>query len=195
MKQKSTSSELFLGLLLVGLGALFLFTSFSFITLFHLMKTYWPALLIFYGAYLLLNARQEPEKSKPLNRHSQPAAMPTRQSVLFGDLDLSFEHLPTPSGRHHVTFGNIRVDADRLNLQPGQNDVHLSVAFGDIRVRTLRELPVKISAGVSFGDVKIYGHANGGFSRQHSYESPSYASAETRLYLICEVTFGVIKVL
>ena len=152
-------------------------------------------MLIFYGIYLLLTGRQEREKEETENRLSQTTTPSPRQNVLFGDLDLSFEQIPNPSGRYQVTFGNIRVNADRLNLQPGQNDLHLSVTFGSIRVRTLRDHPIKISAGVSFGDVKVYGNVNGGFSRQYTYESPSYASAETRLYIICEVTFGDVKVL
>lgn len=194
MREKS--SDFFLGALLIAIGAFLLFSSLGIGDLFRFLGRNWPLLLIAVGFYLLYTGRRESGRNRaPEYESAAPINPKVQQDVILGDIDLNFEKFLPVSSSYRVTMGGIRVDADRLTLSAAEHTVHLHVVIGDIRVRTLRELPIRVQAHVSLGDIKIYGRKDSGFNRDTVYESPSYAAAAQKVTLICSTTMGDIKIL
>lgn len=194
MTQKPNESGYLTGLTLIIVGALLLFTSLKVADLFHFMKNWWPLFLILYGLHLFYSGRTRAPK-RPLDQTKEKTTPLARHNINFQDLDISFEQAPAPLDRYHVLCGQIRVNADRLSLPSGEHTVQLSAMPGSIRIRTLRELPVKIEAKVICGQITIFGKTVRGLHRHAVYESAAFAQAETRLYIFCDVALGKIKVL
>ncbi len=194
MKQKPYDAGYLTGMLLIIIGALLLFTSLTISDLVRLLTSWWPLLLILYGVHLYYSGRTRAPK-RPVSQTSSPSTPGVHQNLHFQDLDLSFEQTPAPIGRFHVLCGQIRVNADRLCLPGGEHSVHLSAMPGSIRIRTLREIPVKVDASAICGQITIYGKTVKGLHRHCVYESAGFATADTRLYIFCDVAFGKIKVL
>ena len=115
-------------------------------------------------------------------------------SHTFGDLDVSLDSQSFKGGKIQTTFGELRVNLAKIQLDEGQNLLNLNVTFGEIAVTLPQNLPVRISASNVGGDIKLFDQKWDGLNKRASWQSDSYDSSDRKLDIVCNIVFGDIKV-
>jgi len=199
MSQSSRTPSFVWGIALIVLGLILITQPLRFSDLFHFLFNYWPVLLIIWGLWLVLHRREAPppdETSRSIGSEfkSPESSGEIHEHVTFGDLRLNLENRRQLSGEASAVLGSIKLYASSVEMTGGEHLLRLNVTVGDIRVDLPSDLPVKVTAQVSLGDLRVFEKRESGFGRDMVYQTPDYASAAAKLHLVCSVGVGDIKV-
>lgn len=170
-------SQLVLGVILVGLGVLFLFS-----TLFDIGigAFCWPMLLILIGVWWIVRP-QLVSSDRAVTMH------------LFGDVDREGVW-PVRNEEFWTIFGDIDLDMTRADLPPGETRLHFYSVFGDFEMRVPAGVGVAVSASGIATDVTLGDRKRSSFLGDIQLKSPGYEQAERRIKLNCLTVFGDIEV-
>jgi lia operon protein LiaF len=198
MSKSSRTPSFVWGIALIVLGLILITQPLRFSDLFGFLFDYWPVLLIIWGGWLILRRREAPVEE---TSHSIGAGFkspdPTgdiHEHVTLGDVRLNLENRRQLSGEASAVLGSIKLYASSVEMTAGEHLLRLNVTVGDIRVDLPSDLPVKVTAQVSLGDLRVFEKRESGFGRQLVYQTPDYQSAAAKLHLVCSVGLGDIKV-
>jgi len=195
--RSSRSSSIFWGLLLVLVGILIFLNNSDILYFENLISEYWPLLIVLFGIYLIVKSsghRERPQNWDFADRHVISDSEHVIQSNTFGDIKVAIESKNFQSGEIRTTFGDVKVDATKLEIPEGERKLILCATFGDIKVDTPKSLPIKVTANLLAGDMNVFDQKRGGFNQHMKYQSDGYEMANAKLYIICSLTFGDVKV-
>lgn len=196
------------GLILITIGVLFLLDNYGYVDTWQVMSTYWPVILILFGVKLLFQRSRTKsasaadtadgarlEQSVGTGRVNEPYIMDAiYESNLFGDLELAVQSNDFRGGAVNTIFGDIRLDLTRIALHDGEQTLRLNGVFGDIKVDTPSNIPIRVSGNTLAGDVAIRDYAKSGFGQTITYQSQNYETGEKKLYITVFQIFGDVKI-
>jgi lia operon protein LiaF len=187
----------FWGALLILFGLLFLFDNLRIFDIDVILSNIWPLILILVGVYFILKSRSSDEKKEngPFgDKQYSSSANDIAESNTFGDIKISLDCDNFLGGYARTTFGDLKIDAEKLKIRDGEKRLNANTVFGDIKISIPKDMAIKVSASNLAGDINIFDQKRDGFNQKVSYEQPGYESAAQKLFIVCSVTFGDIKV-
>lgn len=190
---KSKSRELFWGLLLISLGAIFLLDKLDIMEVGDFFRIFWPVILIVIGLKLILNrnANGSAESSK---KNLTLSEQTVKYSKVFGDVKLRLDNQDFNGGSISATIGDIDIDLSQSNIKSGEKNLSLNGVIGEISVILPKTLKVSVKANVTVGDVKILDTADDGFFINRTYQSEGYETAKKKLYISVSQVIGDIEI-
>jgi lia operon protein LiaF len=190
------------GLILVGLGILFLLDTLDIANFGHMVATWWPVVLILVGINVLM--RQKKEKHAPAAGDAQDAIFgdttvdvnsnSISYSNVFGDLDVKITSAEFRGGFVTTTFGDSHIDLSRVEMADGESLLRIDGVFGDVHVLAPRNCGVMVTAKSVFGDVSIFGVKKTGFAQELVQKTDGYDEAPKKLKIYMNQVFGDVKV-
>ncbi len=163
-----------------------------------LMSTYWPLLLVLWGALMLW---------RPAFRRKDAAPPPVAPTVtgsgageslggsnVFGDVDIRVTSPAFTGGSATTVFGDIRVDCHQGGLADGEHHLSVSGVFGDATVILPPGAALDITAHTLAGDISVLDQKRSGFSPSVRITTPGFDSAPKRLRLTVSQVLGDIDV-
>ena len=193
---QSNRNALYLGGLFIVLGILFLLNNARIIRFDFIFENFWALLLIGVGALIIYKSSKKGADTVHTvvgDRSESSRDDYVTSSNTFGDLKLSLDSQSFKGGKLQVTFGELHVNLAKIQLDEGQNVLHLNVTFGEIAVTLPADMPVRITASNVGGDIKLFDQKWDGLNRRASWQSSSYDSSDRKLDIVCNIVFGDIK--
>ncbi|MBN2355696.1 cell wall-active antibiotics response protein [candidate division KSB1 bacterium] len=198
MERHSKSGTLIWGGLLILLGLFLMIQDIHFRQIMDFLFEYWPLILVAVGIWFIYAGMKRSDKTDDYGQDVQAMKPDANgrvlQSTTFGDLRLVLEGSTFQSGEMKNVFGDIKIDALRLRLPEGEHQLSLQTTLGDIRVELPADMPVKVAASVTLGDIRVFEKKQEGFSQQLSFQTPNYDSAVAKLFIYCQVVLGDVKI-
>ena len=188
----------FWGAVFILFGILFLLDNLRLLDIGDFFSNFWPFVLIIIGAYIILKNRSKnynTGESGPFGDKKYSSADDNvGEANTFGDLKISLDSSDFQGGNVRTTFGDLKIDAANLKIKEGEKRLNANTVFGDIKISAPKDIAIKVSASNLAGDMNIFDQKRDGFSQKLVYEQPGYNEAPQKLYIVCSVTFGDIKV-
>ncbi len=198
METRSKSS-FYVGAAFIILGVLFLLNNARIISFDFLFENFWPLLLIAVGSLVIYTSYRK--KNTPTGGHTTFADRSEEfnddfinNSVTFGEYNVVIDSQSFKGGRLTTTFGEMNVDLTRVKLAEGLNILNLNSTFGELNVSLPKDMPVRVTASVVAGDIKITNQKWDGLNKRAVWQSDSYDSASAKLDISSQIVFGEIKV-
>jgi len=189
------------GLILVGLGILFLLDTLDIAHFGEIVSTWWPLILILVGFNILM--RQKQEKREKIgdvveNVFSDSTHDVNSNSInysnVFGDLDVKVTSAEFRGGFISTTFGDSHIDLSGATMVDGESMLRMDGVFGDVHVLAPKNCGIMVTAKTVFGDVSVMGSRKSGFAQEIVQKSPDYDSAPKKLKIYMNQVFGDVKV-
>ncbi len=188
------------GLILVGIGLLFLLKNLGIADIGDLLSTWWPLLLVGLGVWTILETRHRTRPSTAPQRvrlERTDVALTSNEIVetrVFGDAHFRLDSPSFRKGSIHATFGDI--DVDLGGLRPAGRDARLAVntVLGDIRLRIPASLPVHVVARSNLGGVQVGSQHRSGLNSLLTHHSSDFDQASQRLTVVANTLFGDVLV-
>jgi lia operon protein LiaF len=189
------------GIILVGLGILFLLDTLDIAHFGELISTWWPLILILIGFNILM--RQKQEKREKIGDVAENVFGDSSHAVnsnsisysnVFGDLDVKVTSHEFRGGFVSTTFGDSVIDLSGSEMVDGESLLRIDGVFGDVHVLAPKNCGVLVTAKTVFGDVKVMGERKTGFAQEIIQKSPDYDAAPKKLKLYMNLVFGDVMV-
>ena len=170
-------SAVFLGLVLVVIGALFLVGN-----LFHVdaWSLFWPLALVALGGWLLLRPRISPSGA-PVNFMFLGEFRRTGAWQAAAE-DMAF------------FIGDIVLDFTQAVVAPGETRIHVSGFIGDVHVVVPAWMGLRVSSSAFVTDINYAGQKREGFLSPVEFTTANYASIDRKVYLDTAWFVGDIKI-
>jgi lia operon protein LiaF len=192
--QHKNNAVFWFGSILVALGLLFLLKSLGIFSFDFIFKNIWAWIIIALGILLISKSFLRLPAGTEKVTFSDPAENIIRAENTFGDLAVTLDQRDFKGGQLRTVFGKLTVDGVKLAIAPGSHILRLEVTFGEITVWLPKDLPVRIVADNVAGDLLIFNQKWGGLSKHITWQSDSYESSDSKLEIVCSITFGDIKI-
>jgi len=189
------SGTILWALFIILIGILLLFNNLDFLDFGDLLRDYWPVLIILLGIYLLFEREHfhfGHNIAGDKNISSEDSII--EYSNVFGDMKIDIDSPNFEKGKINNTFGDILLGLEKINITSGEKILDVHGVFGGIKISLKRDFPVYIRANVVAGDIVIIDQKVDGFSKELTYKSDTYDSADKKLKIYISHTFGDIKV-
>jgi len=199
MHHHSHRNAFFWGFILILAGLLFLFNNLDVIEIQDVFSNFWPLILIVIGIYVIFKnyRRIEHDNMKKEFKSGMDVTADKEdvdESNIFGDINVNVKSKNFQRGSVRTVFGKVVVDLTDINIAEGENHFYLNAVFGEIRVKTIKDLAIKVIATNLAGDIDVFGQKRDGLNQRLMYETDNYTQAKSKLILYCNVTFGEIHV-
>lgn len=168
------------GVILIALGLVFLLDTLGVVSAGRLLATYWPVFLIAGGLLLLWGA-------------GHWGSIGPFEKVV-GDIRIGEEEWELRDTETSLGVGDFRLDLRRARIPAGETTIRINGGIADIDVLVPPGLAVSAQGQVGMGSINLLGHKADGLSRQLSFASPDYASAEKRVKVHASLLIGDISV-
>lgn len=202
-----STSRFWWGILLIGLGILFLLDTANMLDVSGLIRTFWPLILIFIGIRMLLRRRMGTGDGAAATGAAQPAASGTagsdmhqstgdrvEESNVFGNTKVRVVSSTFRGGKISTLFGEAEVDLVGATMAPGTHTLKIDCLFGGVAVRIPAGIAVTVAADGVLGEVTVNGEKREAFFPSIEWTSPSYASGSARLQIEASTIFGQVSV-
>lgn len=189
------------GLILVGLGVLFLLDTWDVASFGDIVTKWWPLILIIVGVKILM--RQKQEKRDKIGNAAEKIFGQTTQDVnsnsisysnVFGDLDVKISSPEFRGGFVSTTFGDSHIDLSEAQVIDGEHLLRIDGVFGDVHVLAPKNCGILVTAKTVFGDVSVMGAKKSGFAQEIVQKSPGYETSVKKLNIYMTQVFGDLKV-
>jgi predicted membrane protein len=182
------------GIALVIFGVLLLLENLDVADMGDIIRTYWPLLLILWGASIL--TRRDRRGQSAL---SASAAPPIERELLheshvFENINLTIASSNFKGGSISTVFGNCIVDLSGTTVAEGEHVLRLHSVFGDTLVKLPRGCAAVINASSVLGNANILGQQRGGFAADIGVATSNFGSATNRLNISASKIFGNITI-
>ncbi|MFD1674471.1 cell wall-active antibiotics response protein LiaF [Alicyclobacillus fodiniaquatilis] len=91
-------------------------------------------------------------------------------------------------------IGDVRINLATAHIEDGSYQIEISGWIGDVRVLVPEDLPVSVEAGVSLGDVVVFGDRNSGTGRFIQVQDANFATASRRCRIFIDLRIGDVEV-
>jgi len=185
-RELKTDSRKIIGIVVIGLGIIFLIDSLFNIDFWGFIWKLWPVVLIILGAYILKNQDRFKDDSKSGDFSSD--------SRLFGDLDISMGGKEIGDHRYSTLVGDMKVDLSGGEFKSGEKKISVSVLIGDVRIKIPDNIPMRLSSQSMIGDIRFDDLKRDGFFQRLDHVDDNFESAENRLFLSASVIIGDLEI-
>lgn len=119
---------------------------------------------------------------------------PKFRNPIVGDLHLlnarfELEDLNLSSG-----IGDVKIDLSKAIIPEGESTIVISSLIGDVDIYVPYDLNVTVAGSVTFGELKILGHKQGGINRQLNMATSGYEQADRKVKISVSIFIGDIDV-
>ncbi len=185
------------GIILVLFGVLILFDNLDMLDFGEVIETFWPLLLILWGAMILYRRQNQPTvqntEQATYTQYETQQTVPSEiinESNIFGDIFLSVSSQSFKGGSVHTVFGNSDVDLSKASFAEGDHILRVQGVFGNCKIILAKDAAVAISAGTTFGKLIIFGQRKDGFSSTSEIATVTFPGSTARLKIIISKVFG-----
>jgi len=218
-----STSRFWWGILLIGLGVLFLLDTANVLNARELVMTFWPLILVFFGIRMLIRSQMgagsggvtsggaswtakggaKPGTFGAANWNAGGSAGSdsressgdrVEESVLFGNANARVVSSTFRGGKISTIFGGVEVDLMGATMAPGTHTLKIDCVFGGVSVRIPAGFAVTVAVDGVLGEVTVNGEKREGFFPALEWTSPSYASGSARLQIDASTVFGEVSV-
>ena len=190
--------NVFGGFVLVLFGVLLLLDNMGIADFGDMVRSYWPLLLIVWGASILLRKKRPHPYQQ---QYEQPAAPPSdysfvmdgdiiNQSEVFGDTHIVVTSQNFMGGSVSTVFGDCNINLSKAVFGQGEFTLRIHTVFGDSRLILPNDAVVSLSANSTFGDMVVRDQHKGGFSSYINFTTPGYDTATNKLKISISKVFG-----
>lgn len=200
MEQKSNTGSMFWGLLLIGLGVLFLLDQMHFMDFGRLISTFWPLILVGIGVKMLVGRDLKTKAEKRTLAEAETGEQASysgerlQETRIFGDVNVRIDSQTFGGGNISTLFGDATIDLHNAQLKEGENILTVNTMFGDVRVIPPANGKFAVRTNAIFGDLVILEEKSGGFLVSRSYQPDGYSEAPNRLFISISTVFGDVVV-
>jgi predicted membrane protein len=188
--------NLFGGLVLITFGTLFLLDNLDVADFGEIIGNYWPLILIFWGASILINPRRQraPVQQKEHVVNQQYSSDLIHQSNVFGDVNTQISSSNFKGGSISTVFGDCCADLSSASWSDGEHELKIHGVFGDTNIILPKNSAVTINASSTLGSLIIFGQSKNGFSSDLQSKTPEYENASGKLIITITEVLGDIRV-
>jgi len=197
------SSGVWLGMILIAIGMLFLLDNMGVVDFGELVHTYWPVVFIIWGLQKLMrrsSAPDTPESSSGRVDGATATVYPSSEenylssSAVFGDYLVAVQSKSFAGGFVSTTFGNMDIDLLNAQLAEGEHSLKLDGVFGNTTLHMPKNMPFVVFANTTFGNIRVNDQRKEGISSSLDYASPDFHLAKRRLRISASRVFGSVTV-
>jgi predicted membrane protein len=194
--------NLYWGIILVGLGILLLLDNLEIADFHEVLKTYWPLLIIVWGASILMRKRTNVTETQTVSStatSTQTSASALEQDLLhqsnvFGDLSVTIVSQNFKGGSLSTVFGDCFLDLTKAQIAEGEHALHVHSVFGSSMILLPKDAAVSVTGSSVFGTLTILEQRRGGFAPDIKTSSPDFSSAIRKMNISLSQIFGDGKV-
>ncbi len=197
----STTNRSFLpGVILLVLGVLFLLDSLDVASFGHVMRTYWPVILIIMGIAFLMRRQRvwlNTEQSKSVGGVHEGIESPAdtiSETSIFGNTYVKPTSKSFKGGSVSTVFGNVEINLASAELAAGEQHLGVHGVFGGLRITLPKDIGVMVRGNCLFGEVIVLNQKRGGIGSEVLYKSENYDSAERKLNITASQVFGDVRI-
>lgn len=195
------------GVILVGLGIIFLVEILFGSNLFDFLISLWPLILIVIGWKILRDAKRsqrkheyedegkssfEEKSSKGFSKESEEDRF--AHSAIIGDTSIRLTTKNFQGGNASSVIGDIHVNLSEIDFDSGERKLRFSTVIGDSNITMPKDFAFNITGSSVIGDIHIFGQKAEGLFRNLSYKSQNYDTAEKRIKIFVSSVIGDIHI-
>jgi predicted membrane protein len=198
------NSRVWLGLVLIVVGFLFILDEHSSFHISEVLLSLWPLLLVGTGVHMLLRSRRKEDDSflqtSPLadiglgRRIDETAAPTVRLGNIFGEVRSKVTSPVFAGGSVSTIFGQAIVDLTAASLAPGEHTLKMDSVLGTVIVRLPRGMACSVVADGVIGTVRAGGRHRNGFFPSIHFTPDGYRDAVHRIHLDLSTVIGEVRV-
>jgi len=201
MSQSSQNSGMTWGIILIAIGALFLFQNFDIIDIGDFISTFWPLILVAIGLKILYDRRTPKDANavdfetvKPDQTETSIPKDRISNSNVFGDVNLKVTSEKFSGGSVSNVFGDMRIDLSKAKVIDKNCKLYVSGVFGSVSIKLPEGVVAKVKANTVAGEINLKDESHDGLFGNIQVEDPSYNEAVKRIFVNCSIVFGSIMV-
>jgi predicted membrane protein len=200
----SKSGGVWLGVILIAVGVLFLLDNMYLIDFSDIIHTYWPLLLIIWGFSMLTRRSSAPGDQESSSGRVDGATATVYPSVeanhlsswtVFGDYTVAVQSESFSGGYVSTTFGNTDVDLLHSRLAEGEHSLKLDGVFGNTTLHLPADMAFVVFANTTFGDIRVNDQRKQGISPSLDHASSNFHTSKHRLRISVSRVFGNVRVI
>lgn len=209
--------NLFLGVVLITLGTLFLLNNFGVADFGEMIHDYWPLILIIWGLSIVMRDKRPMGTQAGSQSGPRPGTQPgtdsgttpgmhigatyaqativdlLHESNVFGNVAIKNSSQNFQGGSVSTVFGDGDLDLSDAVIAEGEHILRVHGVFGDSTIVLPRDAAVSVTANSTFGSVFILGQRKDGISSNLHVSTPNYAGSTRRLQIIINKVFGSVR--
>jgi hypothetical protein len=202
MAYRSSSNNLFWGIILIILGILFLLQNFDYLNVGSIISRYWPIILILLGIHVLSRHRQKSaDASQPGYRSEETASRRggkgfsdktghgTAVNNVFGDIRQKFDKQEIREFYSSNVFGDTILNFSDATF-PEDSFIRINGVFGDVNLRLPKDLQAEIKTNYVAGSSQIFDRYESGLFKTSYYRSPENAKDIRVVRIEISIVFG-----
>lgn len=183
-----SSWKLFFGFGLIVLGTLWLLNNVGaiYFDLGEFVDRAWPVAIIFLGLWLLVGGRRR----KVISARATGGEM----NQALGDIDYAPGEIGPDGLNISVSAGEVHLDLTSTVLREAESKVEVKIGLGDVRIRTPRDVALRVEGKTGIGDLYLLDRHADGFGARLDYQDPTYSAATKKLQIIAKAGLGDVRV-
>jgi len=187
-------------MILLVLGVLFLLDTLDVASFGHVMRTYWPLILIFLGIALLLRRQrvtptvEQPKSIGGMSEGSESPADTISETSVFGNTYVRATSRSFKGGSVSAVFGNVEINLASAELASGEQHLGVHGVFGGVRITLPKDVGVVVRGNCMFGEIIVLNQKRGGIGSEILYKSENYDSADRKLNITASQVFGDVRI-
>jgi predicted membrane protein len=188
------------GVILVILGVLFLLDTLDVSSFSHIVRTYWPLILIIVGIALLLKSQRDWMTTGTSTAQGEgyqgveTSADVISESSVFGNIFIKPTSKNFRGGSVSAVFGNLELNLASVELAPGEQHLGVHGVFGGVRVTLPKDVGLMVRGNCLFGEVTVLNQKRGGIGSELFHKSDNYDTAEKKLNITASQVFGDLRI-
>jgi predicted membrane protein len=196
----TTKRSFWPGVILIVLGALFLLDTLEVSSFGHVVRTYWPLILIIVGIALLLKSQRDWMAAGPSTPQGEgrqgveTSADVVSESSVFGNIFVKPTSKNFRGGSVSAVFGNLELNLASVELAPGEQHLGVHGVFGGVRVTLPKDVGLMVRGNCLFGEVTVLNQKRGGIGSEVFHKSDNYDTAEKKLNITASQVFGDLRI-
>lgn len=156
----------------------------------------WPLLLIYFGAGMIFRNKKMKVSFKtdfPLEE-KESSSLRRIRGLSIGDVDFKKQNWAVEPMDLYNTIGDYFIDFSKGFIPDKETPVKVRGLIGEVRMIIPEDVPVKISAAVSVGEVKVFDYAPENIRHNITYKAENYDEAARKLNITVELKVGSIRI-
>lgn len=165
----------------------------------------WPILLIYFGLITMMfrkgKIRVHFKKDFPLDSMDEgteelknPVSMKRIRGFSAGDVDFKKQNWAVEPMDLYNMVGDYFIDFSKGFIPEKETPVKVRGWIGDVRMLIPEDVPVKVSAAVNVGEVRIFDYAQEQISHSVTYKSDNYDDVDRKLNITVDLKIGSIRI-
>jgi predicted membrane protein len=184
--------NLFLGIVLITIGVLFLLNNLEVADFGDMVHDYWPLILIVWGLSIVMRGKAPSNQTQPTSPETTETVDRdlVHESNVFGSIYIKNTSQNFLGGSVSTVFGDCDLDLSASVIAEGEHELRFHTVFGSSSIILPRDAAVSISANSTFGSLTILGQRKEGISSALHVTTPNYDSSSKRLKISISKVFG-----